>query len=112
MTTVKYDRPGLCMEIRGHAGAAPAGEDLVCAAASMLAWTLVDVVSETAEYYAHVEIREDGASITARASPDYELEDICYAVYDTIGTGFEILAEKYPEYVSYEMIGGKDDGEV
>ena len=34
----------LHLSIRGHAGSAPAGRDLVCAGASMLAYTALEVL--------------------------------------------------------------------
>ena len=34
------------LDVSGHAGAAPAGEDTVCAAASMLAYTVAQEVLE------------------------------------------------------------------
>lgn len=40
-------RPGaLRLELCGHAGAAPAGQDLVCAAASALCWACIGYVSK------------------------------------------------------------------
>ena len=108
MTTVKYDPEALCMSVKGHAGSAPAGEDLVCAAASILAWTLVDMVTETAEFYGHVKVREHGAEITVRAAPDDDCEERCRAVFETVACGFSLLAEKYPEYMRFE--GDKKDG--
>ena len=36
----------LHLSIRGHAGSAPAGRDLVCAGASMLAYTALEVLQE------------------------------------------------------------------
>ena len=41
MIRVTYEPREHRLRVEGHALAAPAGEDLVCAAASALAWTLV-----------------------------------------------------------------------
>ena len=102
MTTVIWEPEALCLSVKGHAGAAPAGEDLVCAAASILAWTLADTVTETAEFYGHVRVREHGAEITVRAAPEEDCEERCRAVFETVARGFSLLAEKHPEYIRME----------
>ena len=49
MTRVCYDRAGLLLRMEGHAQAGPEGQDLVCAALSMLMMTLERRMQERAE---------------------------------------------------------------
>lgn len=51
MTRAIYDREHLRLTMEGHAEAGPGGEDLVCAALSMLAMTLERRVREREEEY-------------------------------------------------------------
>ncbi|MBO5497246.1 MAG: ribosomal-processing cysteine protease Prp, partial [Oscillospiraceae bacterium] len=51
MTRAIYDREQLRLTLEGHAGAGPRGDDLVCAALSMLAMTLERRVREREEEY-------------------------------------------------------------
>lgn len=72
------------IDIQGHACYAPAGEDIVCAAASVLAFTLLDIC--------------EGATVTA------EDGHICIEGGDVSAIrfarrGYELLAEQYPEHV-------------
>ena len=50
MIRVTYEPREHRLRVEGHALAAPAGEDLVCAAASALAWTLVRAAIKRSEY--------------------------------------------------------------
>ena len=102
MIRARYGRRALTLELRGHAQSAPKGQDLVCAAASILAWTLADTVAETAEFYGNVRVREHGAEITVRAAPEEDCEERCRAVFETVARGFSLLAEGYPEHVRME----------
>ena len=89
------------MRIEGHAGAAPAGEDLVCAAATILGWTLIAGAEEVPEYMMHLYL--DNGVIDVRCYPDEEREGRCRDLFDTIARGYELMAGKYPEYI---RIGG------
>ena len=44
MIRARYGRRALTLELRGHAQSAPKGQDLVCAAASTLAFTAAEAL--------------------------------------------------------------------
>lgn len=110
MTRVRavVDRVGVRLEIRGHAGYAqanklPAGCDIVCAAVSMLADTFYQRVMELeADGSAEVveAIRESG-NVRIRVNDRDEDERLAETTV-TILTGYELLADRYPGYVSFE----------
>lgn len=81
----------LCMT--GHAGYAPHGQDIVCAAASILATALENALLLThTQRYA-----ESGAGktiLTAEDTPDIR------AMYRMTAIGLAQLAAAYPEHVS------------
>lgn len=72
------------IDIKGHAHYAPQGEDIVCAAASILAMTLLDIC-EDAEIR-----REDGHISIKHGDP----AAILFA-----RRGYKLLADAYPGFV-------------
>lgn len=89
--------PGVgVIEIRGHAGAAEYGSDVICAAVSALTVTLAERLR-----------REDAETGNGRARIVYsrrarrERESAEFAI-----CGYRLLAEKFPENVHYQEIRG------
>jgi len=109
MTTVKYDRGSYAIEIKGHSGCGKAGHDLVCAAVSVLMWTLVDCVMADSAYNARWVKKEETPLSAVRCYPDKRVKSRCRAIMDTIANGYALLAAHYPQYVSYKEIGGTDN---
>ena len=99
MTRVRYYPDLFRMEIRGHAGSAPAGQDLVCAAESILAFQLIESASDVPEYAASIYMNDRDGIISVECSPDEEHEERCRHMFQVIHTGFEVLAAKYPQNV-------------
>lgn len=104
MIRAVYDRPAHRVTVTGHAGAAPHGEDLVCAAVSALVGTLAEAVRrlERNRQAENVEIRLFAGD--AEVSFDSEYECLVNSVVDTVCLGLECLAKAYPQYVRYELI--------
>lgn len=90
------------LEMAGHAGAAPKGEDLVCAGASTLCYTLGQAVTflwnqEALLHPPVVEIQQGRASIIATPKDGYE--SMVYMAWWTVQAGFYTLSSNYPQYV-------------
>ncbi len=113
---------GITLRVAGHAGFAPEGEDVVCAAASVLAVTLARFV--TAEFRAGrapvppaVRLCSGDALISARALSSSAYVRLLAAFSALLG-GFSFLASSFPECVSIrecvnirECVSiGEDDG--
>lgn len=92
---IAVKRHNFCLKMTGHAGSAPYGEDLVCAAASMLCYALAAQVQGCAD----IRLEKGRACISARPKP--EDEAAVNAAFDTVTKGFELLCEKYPEYIKF-----------
>lgn len=92
MTRVRYEPSIPALELDGHAGAGPRGRDVVCAALSILLFTLAD-----AEDAAQLRLREGYARVAGGEKSAYEL----------IVRGVRLLAENYPQYVSLEEREGR-----
>lgn len=107
MIQVKYNRFYNRVSIHGHAQAAPRGEDLVCSAASILVHTLSANVAQMEKAgiatKAVADIQDGDATISCRAARGYE--STVSSIFQAVCVGFEILADKFPEYISYKILG-------
>lgn len=105
-----YTKPGrgtLHMTIRGHAGAGNKGEDLVCAGASMLAYTLAQAVeflwhSGKLKRKPKLNLSEGDSAIICCPTEDAYAETLM--AYWVIQCGAHVLARNYPENVRLEHI--------
>lgn len=107
MIQVKYNRFYNKLTMNGHAGSAPIGHDLVCSAASILAHTLAANVGNMADagMCRNVvnDIREGEARIGCTAVRGSER--VVANTFQSVCVGFEILASKFPENISFKIIG-------
>ncbi len=107
MIQVTYYKQYNRVTVDGHAGSGPEGHDLVCASASALALTLAANVAhmeaQDAVYDTHVDLKEGNAEI--QCTPYRRYKDSVAQIYRAICVGFELLATKYPQNISYEIRG-------
>lgn len=93
------------LTVTGHANSAEHGHDLVCASASILAYTLAANVANMADAgqvrQPIIENSEGNTEISC--NPKHNLKNTVTLVFDSICVGFELLAHDYPEYISYEI---------
>ncbi len=114
MIQINFDPFHWCITIKGHAESAEKGHDLICAAVSALALTLAANLEQTKITDPEKEngcCREvfssfDDGDCRIRCVPvPLGSLEIC-TVFDTICTGFRMLAENWPEYVSFDIVSG------
>ena len=107
MIQVTYYKQYNRVTVEGHAGSGPEGHDLVCAAVSALALTLAGnvshMVAQEAVYGVVVDLKEGNAEI--QCTPYRRYKDSVAQIYRAICVGFELLATKYPNNISYEVRG-------
>ena len=107
MIQVTYYRLYNRVTVEGHAGSAPKGQDLVCASASALALTLAGNVaymqSQDAVYGVITTLEEGNAEI--QCTPYRRYKASVEQIFRAICVGFELLATKYPENISFEVKG-------
>ena len=92
----------LSLKVSGHAGQAEPGHDLVCASASILAYTLASLVDSSADRLMerpYIKLDEGDAEITCY--PPMRQFGRISSFYTTVREGFKLLAARYPEYISY-----------
>ena len=96
MITVQLS--GTALTVRGHAGFSRYGSDIVCAAASMLAFTLAAAMEEAGLQRAP-EIESACGNFRIAVRPREGERARVEAVFAAIGAGYRLLAARYPEYV-------------
>lgn len=95
------------MTLQGHAGAAPKGEDLVCASATMLAYTVAQAVQFMFEQgmlkkKPKISIKEGNAAVIA--TPTEETYAEVLHTFWVAQCGVHVLARNYPQYVKLEHL--------
>lgn len=105
MVKITYQRDITRLTVEGHAGFAEIGKDLVCASATILAYTLYAFVEQKEREckcwcaYGHFDSGDCIVSCIANSGYKGEIT----AGFDTVCRGFELLAEKFPREVSYRV---------
>jgi len=90
------------MSAEGHAGAPKdAGYDMACCGVSALMFALVAALDR---YEIEAEVCCGDGMLRILAKEEWgEEAGIAQIVLDTIAAGLELVAGKYPEYVSFEV---------
>ena len=88
----------LTMRAEGHAGYAPAGQDIVCAAVSCLIQTLAYSAAEDEHTSSCIYQGKDGPVLNVEAGDSVLMRD----KFELVADGLTLLAEQYPENVSFK----------
>lgn len=107
MIEVIYYREHNRLVVTGHAHSDEYGKDLVCAAVSALALTLEANVRHMAEkdYVTAYTARLDPGDAQISCNPRTRYRASVKQVFMSVCVGFEILASKWPDYISYCVRG-------
>lgn len=101
---VEFDQPtGVRvrrLEVFGHAGYAPRGQDIVCAGASMLMETLVYVLADCDEAECCAYNEPTGPRVSVKLTGSIFPTDL--TAMEFAKTGLALLAERYPANIHYE----------
>ena len=111
MIHVKFeqtDKGTLVFTCEGHAGQAEKGQDIVCASASMLAYTLAQNIifsQDKGKFKGNprVMLKDGDAHISCRPKKD-ELAEIMHTFF-VVQVGYSLLAHNYPQYVELKLFG-------
>lgn len=97
------EKGSIHMKVKGHAGTAPKGADLVCASATMLVYTVAQAMMFMNEqgYLAEkpkIKVREGKASVSVIPKEEYFAEAL--HTFWVAQCGAHVLSKNYPEAVS------------
>ena len=101
MTNITVEKNGdrHILHIEGHAGYGTHGNDIVCAAVSILGYTLLNelLIMEERKQVKNVSYEEDNGKLLIEFSGG---DNAVNTAYETILTGFEALQQNYSENIS------------
>ena len=101
------DGKTLILTLEGHAGQAEVGKDIVCSAASILAYSTAQMVTKMQEEgklkkRPHIRLEEGNATITCKPSKGHYAEAL--HIYSFAQTGYELLQNSFPENVQISLV--------
>lgn len=91
-------------QISGHAGYAPHGQDIVCAAASFLAITVINSLELQLGAEGRVKSEDGYLSYQLPEALTQEQWHTAQIILQTLATGFQNLKEEYPKYISIQNV--------
>ena len=107
MLTVSFnfdrDKREASLCIKGHAGQAKIGQDIVCASASILAYTVAQIIKamdshKDLEETPTINLEHGDGIVSCRAKDDYLYSEVLHTFF-VAQTGYTLLAHNYPQYV-------------
>ena len=100
----QQERGQIQIRIQGHAGYAPAGEDIVCAATSMLGALLEETLlrENTQGGLRFLSVQKSNGVLELDFSPTLSGWSRLSPVLEAVEHGFRLLADQYPSYVSLD----------
>ena len=98
MIRISTDTKSLSVKAEGHAGYGPKGQDIVCAAVSILLYTYA---AELLRIGGGSEILDSGE--TFEIHPAGKDEEIMIA-YETVMGGLKLLADEYEKHIHIEVM--------
>lgn len=107
MIEVIYYREHNRLTVKGHAQSNEYGKDLVCAGVSALALTMAANVGNMAAkgYVKDPVTRLEPGDAEISCNPRTRYRESVKQVFMSVCVGFEILADQYPDYISYSVRG-------
>ena len=99
--------PTCRLEASGHAGYAPAGQDIVCAGASTLMQTLCALLAGEEGTRSGVWDEPDGPRLAVTAAAPQK--PLVEGAFEFAKAGFALLAERYPDNVRFADLSGRGE---
>ena len=99
--------PTCRLEASGHAGYAPAGQDIVCAGASTLMQTLCALLAGEEGTKSGAWDEPDGPRLAVTASAPQK--PWVEGAFEFAKAGFALLAERYPDHVRFADLSGRGE---
>ena len=98
----------LSLTVTGHAGAAEKGQDIVCASASILTYTVAQIAQfmykqKQLKKRPRIKIESGDAHVVVKPKDDFYAEAM--HTFFVAQVGYSLLAHNYPDYVGLTMFG-------
>lgn len=98
----------ISLRMSGHAGAAEAGKDIICAAASILAYTVAQAMQfmyEQGGLQGKPRVQLNGGDTIIEAKPRDESYAEALHTFFVAQIGFHLLSHNYAQYVRLKSFG-------
>lgn len=98
----------LGLRVIGHAGYAEVGKDIVCSSASILAYTVAQIVKEAedqGDLASPATIRIEAGDTVVACEPKKKWLDAMRGAYFFAKKGYTLLAHNYPQFVELIIDG-------
>lgn len=98
----------LSLKLEGHAGQADIGHDIVCASASILAYTVAQFVKEaegSGYLKSPAELKLESGDTLISCEPTDEMLIDMQNIYLFAEKGYHLLAHNYPQFVELKQFG-------
>lgn len=110
MLTVTFENDGkkLTLKLKGHAGQADIGRDIVCAATSILTYTVAQIVKYESKNGGlknppTIKLKKGNAIVSCEPTEEKYAELLhSYCVAEV---GYTLIQHNYPQYVELKMFG-------
>jgi uncharacterized protein YsxB (DUF464 family) len=103
------EKKTLSLRLEGHAGQAEVGQDIVCASATILAYTVAQIVkmmegNKELTRKPTIKLKKGNIEITCRCKTDEGYAEALHT-YFVAQIGYSLLAHNYPQYVALNSFG-------
>jgi uncharacterized protein YsxB (DUF464 family) len=103
------EKKTLSLKLIGHAGQAEVGKDIVCASATILAYTVAQIVkvmesNEELTRKPTIKLKKGNIEVTCRCKTDESYAEALHT-YFVAQVGYSLLAHNYPQYVALNSLG-------
>lgn len=103
------EKKTLSLRLKGHAGQAEIGKDIVCASATILAYTVAQVVrymedNNELTRKPTIKLNKGDIEVTCRCKTDKGYAEALHT-YFVAQVGYSLLAHNYPQYVALKSLG-------
>lgn len=97
------------LSVEGHAKHSEYGKDIVCASASILLYTVAQIVMAMAQHGDFteepiIELEDGKATVSCICKEKDDYAEVVYAFF-VAQTGYSLLEQTYPQYVELSMFG-------
>lgn len=109
--SISDDGKSLILTLQGHADYAEKGSDIICSAASILAYTAaqcVKTMADRGQLKKKPTIKLDEGDVTVVCKPSKDHYGEAVHAYLVVQTGYRLLANSFPNHVSVKEFGAAE----
>lgn len=106
--TFEKDQMELTLRVEGHAGQANIGNDIICSACSILAYTVAQLVKtayEVGDLKYRPEVKLESGDAVISCIPKEDTYCTILGIYMFAEVGYKLLTHNFPQFVELKSFG-------